>query len=88
MKISRDVSYHLLDDKVYVSTAQRDYIMSRIVAEILDYVAKNRPRSVPVMLRGFSAQYAARDVEKVQSDVGNCVDELLGEEILTEVDEA
>ena len=61
--------------------------MSRIFAEILDYVAQNRPRSVPVMLRGFSAQYAARDVEKIRSKVGNCVDELIGEEILTEVDE-
>ena len=89
MKISAGVSYHAFDDKVYVHNVknQCDYVMSGIAGEILDYVAKNPTCSVPKLLKDFSAQYDEVDADEIQRDIGEFVDELLGEKILTEADD-
>lgn len=87
VKISPGVSYHRFEDKVYVHNVknQCDYIMGGVAGEILDYVAKNPTCSVPQLLKDFSTQYD-ENPEDVQREIGEFVDELLGEKIFTEVD--
>ncbi len=81
MKISRSVSYHSFEDKVYVHNAanQKDYVMDEVAGEVLNYIAANPGVSAPKLLKFFAVQY-------VQHDVGEFVDEMLGEEILTEIE--
>ena len=88
MKISRGVSYKKNGNKIFVrnDNTARDYLFDSRAGEILDYVAANPNRSVPTLLKFFVARYAERDAEKIQRVFGDYVDEMLGEEILTELD--
>ena len=81
MKISRSISYHSIEDKVYVHNAanQKDYVLNEIAGEVLNYVAANPGVSAPKLLNFFA-------VQSVRQDVGEFVDEMLGEEILTEIE--
>ena len=87
MKISRGVSYRKDGNKIHVRKVDtaRDYFFDGYAGEILDYVAANPNRSVPALLKFFVAYHANEDSEKIWSVYGDCVDEMLGEEILTEV---
>ncbi len=87
MKISRGVSYKKDGNNIFVRKADaHEYRFGSHAGEILDYVAANPNRSVPTLLKFFVARYADRDAKKIERVFGDCVDEMLGEEILTELD--
>ena len=88
MKISQGISYHKFGNKIRVRkiNSAQDYLFDSHAEEILDYVAANPNRSVPTLLKFFVARYPDRDSEKIRSIFGDCVDEMLGEEILTELE--
>ena len=91
MKISRGVSYRKVGDKIiiYNINTKKEYRFDNSVEKILNYVAANPTHSVPKLLKFFAAQctgYNSYDAyDKVQQEIGAVVDELLGEEILTEL---
>ena len=94
MKISRGVSYRMCDDKIIVCNfnTRKEYRFDNSIGQILNYVAENPTHSVPTLLKFFAAQFDNDNVcdayDKAQREIGAVVDELLGEEILTEVDES
>ena len=83
MKISCGVQYQSFGGKVFVRNEEtrREYILAGSAAEILDYVASKANPSAPELLKFFSEKYSA----EVQREISELVDEMLGEEILTEV---
>ena len=93
MKISRGVSYRMVGDKIIICNVNtlKEYRFDGSVGQILNYVAENPTHSVPTLLKFFAAQsdndniYDAYD--EVQRNIGAIVDELLGEEIFTEVED-
>ena len=93
MKISRGVSYRMVGDKIIICNVNtlKEYRFDGNVGQILNYVAENPTHSVPTLLKFFAAQsdndniYDAYD--EVQRNIGAIVDELLGEEIFTEVED-
>ena len=91
MKISRGVSYHRVGDKIiiYNVSTLKKYQFDGSIEKVLNYVAANPTHSVPKLLKFFAAQYTGYNscaaYDKVQRDIGELVDELLGEEIFTEI---
>lgn len=93
MKISRGVSYRRAGDKIIINNVNtlKKYQFDSSIGKIFNYVAENPTHSVPTLLKFFAAQSDNVDAhnayDKVQQDIGSVVDELLGEEIFTEVDD-
>lgn len=93
MKISHGVSYHKVGDKIIIRNVNtlKEYRFDGSAGKILNYVAANPTHSVPTLLKFFAAQYTDYNscdaYDKVQRDIGPIVDELLGEEIFTEIDD-
>lgn len=88
MKISRGVSYRKAGDKIIIHNlnTMKNYQFTGEVIAIFDYVAKNPTHSVPTLLRAFDAK--CDNFNNAQCDLGNLIDELLGEEIFTEIDDS
>ena len=96
MKISRGVSYQKVGDNIIIRNVNnlKEYRFDGSVEKILKYVEENPTHSVPTLLKFFASQcanyksYKSCDAcNKVQRDIGSVVDELLGEEIFTEIDD-
>lgn len=88
MKISRGVSYHRVGNQIFIQNVntRQNYLFDVRAEKIFDYVAENPNQSVPALLKFFVAQHANENAEKIQLDIENFVDEMLGEQILTEVE--
>ena len=78
------VSYHLFNDDVYVHSvdAQKDYIFTGIVFDILDYCENHKGCSVDDIYSRMSELYKVDDKEELRSDIQEFIGELINEKIL------
>ena len=84
MKIPRGVSYHKVDDKIFVHNVDtlQDYLLDGSAGEILDYVAAHPNSSVPELLKFFASKY-----DDAYETIGDFVDEMLAEKIFIEAED-
>lgn len=89
MKISKGVTYHAFDDKVFVHTAtHKNLILDENALEIFDYVAKNPSCTVAEMCDFFAAQYEDDDAEEIRIGISEFVEEMLAENLFCETDDS
>ena len=89
MKISQGITYQAAGDKVFVrnGNTQTDYLLAGTAQVVLDYVATNPNCSVTKLIDFICARYENAAAKEIQRELYEFLDELLGEKILTEVDE-
>lgn len=85
MKISRGVTYHAFDDKVYVHNvkSQRDYILNGIALEVLEFLARNNDVTLESLLSKLSEEYEV-DSKEIKRDIQEFIIEMIKEKILYE----
>ena len=85
MRISRGVTFHAFDDKVYVHNvrSQCDYILNGMALEVLDFLAKNDNATLEILLSKLLEKYEV-DAKELQRDIHEFITEMIKEKILYE----